>query len=360
MKCCDVPSVNRPSKPVDLILDTDMGNDIDDALALAMIHGLEARGECRLRGVSVSKDNPYAPIYVDIVNTFYGRPDIPIGMVRGGVTPDDRTFIREVSTARDGGRLRYPRTHRPGEYPEAVSMLRSLLTDAPDQSVTLVMIGFSTNVARLLDSQPDEYSPLPGGTLFKRKVAHVVAMAANFAPASLASPSLETREYNILKDIPSAQRFFHHCPVPVILSGYEVGCALQFPCDSIEHEYGWAKHHPVAEAYRSYLPMPYDRPSWDLTAVLAAVRPDVGHFRTSDPGVLSIDDDGITHFDRAADGPHRYLVLNEERREDVLQEFRRLCAHQPAGCARSPAHRRCDRCARADLAAVRDPQEASA
>ena len=36
------------AQPVPVIFDTDMWNDVDDALALAMLHSLESRGECRL------------------------------------------------------------------------------------------------------------------------------------------------------------------------------------------------------------------------------------------------------------------------------------------------------------------------
>ena len=36
------------AQPPGVIFDTDMGNDVDDALALAMLHALESRGECRL------------------------------------------------------------------------------------------------------------------------------------------------------------------------------------------------------------------------------------------------------------------------------------------------------------------------
>ena len=61
------------AQSVPVIFDTDMGNDVDDALALAMLHALESRGECRLIGVTITKDNPWAAPYVDLVNTFYGR-----------------------------------------------------------------------------------------------------------------------------------------------------------------------------------------------------------------------------------------------------------------------------------------------
>src|SRR5580698_10373555 len=78
-----------------VIFDTDMGNDIDDALALALLHALETLGECRIIAVTITKDNPWAAPYIDVVNTFYGRPGIPIGMVKGsGVTPEDSPMIR--------------------------------------------------------------------------------------------------------------------------------------------------------------------------------------------------------------------------------------------------------------------------
>ena len=85
------------SAPVQLIFDTDMGNDVDDALALAMVHSLQSLGECKLLAVTTNKDNPYSPLLVDVINTFYGRGDIPIGAVKNsGVTPEDGRFAKQV------------------------------------------------------------------------------------------------------------------------------------------------------------------------------------------------------------------------------------------------------------------------
>src|ERR1035441_2246998 len=111
------------------IFDTDMGNDVDDALALAMLHALESRGECRLLGVTVTKDNPWAAVYVDLVNTFYGRGRIPVGMVNGGVTPEGSPMIQTPAERRRAdGTLVYPRRLASGaEAPEAVGLLRRVL-----------------------------------------------------------------------------------------------------------------------------------------------------------------------------------------------------------------------------------------
>src|SRR5947209_3177531 len=80
--------------PVPLIFDTDIGNDVDDALALAIIHSLESRAETKLLAVTITKENRFAAPYIDVVNTFYGRPNIPVGLVRNGKTPEDSAMIR--------------------------------------------------------------------------------------------------------------------------------------------------------------------------------------------------------------------------------------------------------------------------
>ena len=74
------------AEPVGLIFDTDICGDCDDVLALGMIHALQTRGACRLLAVTVSVDNDLAAPFVNAVNTFYGRGEIPIGVVgKGGV-----------------------------------------------------------------------------------------------------------------------------------------------------------------------------------------------------------------------------------------------------------------------------------
>src|SRR6266849_1426312 len=114
---------------VRLIFDTDMGNDVDDAVALAMIHALESRGEAKLLAVTVTKDNRWAAPFIEVINTFYGRGEIPIGMVRAGKTPDDANMIRVPSERkRPDGSFVYPHDLLDGrEAPEAVGLLRKVL-----------------------------------------------------------------------------------------------------------------------------------------------------------------------------------------------------------------------------------------
>ena len=74
---CLIASACFAATPI--IFDTDMGNDVDDALALAMLHALSDRGECELIGVTLTNANPSAAPYIRMVNRFYGRADLPVG-----------------------------------------------------------------------------------------------------------------------------------------------------------------------------------------------------------------------------------------------------------------------------------------
>ena len=80
----------------------------------------------------------------------------------------------------------------------------------------------------------------------------------------------------------SRQKLFRDWPTPI--SGYEVGASIRFPASSIANDFVWVPDHPVADAYRNYMKMPYDRPTWDLTAALYAVRPERGYFLSISAG----------------------------------------------------------------------------
>jgi inosine-uridine nucleoside N-ribohydrolase len=283
-----------------------MGNDVDDALALAMLHALESRGECRLLGVTVTKDNRWAPVYVDLVNTFYGRGQIPVGMVKAGVTPEDARMIQAPAERRRAdGTLVYPRRLASGaEAVEAVTLLRRLLAAAQDGSVVIVQVGFSTNLARLLDTPADL-------ELVKRKVKLLSVMAGNFVQPKA--------EFNVQKDTASARKLFDQWPGEIVVSGFEIGEAMKFPAARIEKDFAWAADHPVVDAYRAYMKMPYDRQTWDLTAVLYGVRPAGAYFDLSTPGRITADDAGRTAFRADAAGKHRYLVLTEAQRARTLE-----------------------------------------
>lgn len=310
---------------VRLIFDTDMGNDIDDALALGVIHALQSRGECRLLAVTVTKDNEFAAPFIDLVNTFYGRGEIPIGVVRNGKTPEDSPYIRVPAQAADDGRDRYPHDLRSGkDAPEAVDVMRQALATQPDRSVALVVVGFSTNIARLLESPPDGHSPLDGKALVARKCRLLSIMAGMYGPNNT------HKEYNVVQDLEAARKVYAQWPTPIVASGYEIGCAIKFPAVSIERDFRYVRHHPLREAYGLYRKMPYDRETWDLTSVLYAVRPDRDYFGLSEPGVIRLDEEGRTNLATSPEGRHRYLKVNELQIARVREALAQLASQPPA------------------------------
>lgn len=309
---------------VRLIYDTDICGDCDDVLALGMVHALQSRGACQLLAVTVSVDNDLAPKFVAAVNHFYGRDQIPIGTVgRGGVRAESR-FL-SLADERDGGRLRYPR--EPTETPlSAMELLRKTLAGQPDGSVVIVQVGFSTNLARLLASPPDDQSSLSGEELVRRKVRLLSLMAGAFQPID---GNERYREYNVVQDLKSAQELVRRWPTPMVFSGFEIGISLPYPAVSIERDFGYVEHHPLAEAYVLYNPPPHERPTWDLTSVLYAILPDRGYFELSPPGTVTVDPDGATPFAARPEGRHRYLKLPADRRPRVIEALMQLCSQPP-------------------------------
>jgi len=314
--CCTLTAT-----PVRLIFDTDMGNDVDDAVALAMIHALESRGEAKLLAVTITKDNRWAAPFIDLMNTFYGRGTIPIGIVRDGKTPEDSNMIRlPAERKRPDGSLVYPRHLVDGrEAPEAVGLLRRVLAKEAGGGVVIVQVGFSTNLARLLDSKADEASTLSGLDLVKRKVRLLSIMGGAFPEGK--------PEYNIQTDIPAAKKLFAEWPGAIVTSGFEIGNKILYPAASILKDYSYVDDHPLAEAYRDYMKMPYDRPMWDPTATLYAVRP--GSFSLSERGVITVDDEGRTHFAADANGRHRYLIATPEQNAAALRAIIELASRPP-------------------------------
>ena len=313
-------------EPVGLIFDTDLGSDIDDALALGMVHALQARGQCRLLAVTLTNDNPQAAPMVDAINTFYGHGDVPIGAARNG--KDGASPYLEVVRRRDGDHWRFPHKIQSGkDLPDAVSLLRRVLAAQPDGSVVIVQVGLSSNLAALLRTTADRASPLTGQELAKRKVKLLSVMGGAFTPID---GNAHYAEYNVKSDLEAAARLAAEWPGPIVWSGFEVGLAVPYPAKSIENDFRYVEHHPVAEAYRAYAKMPYDRPTWDLTSTLYGVLSDRGYFDLSPPGRVVVEKDGSTRFDRDEHGLQRYLVLRPEQKARVQEALVQLASQPPS------------------------------
>ncbi len=136
-------------------------------------------------------------------------------------------------------------------------------------------------------------------------------------------------EYNIVRDIPAAKEVFENWPTPIVTSPFELGRQIKYPATSIENDFDWAGPHPMVEAYKAYMQMPYDRDTWDPTAVLYAVEGDKW-FAVSEPGTIKVTDEGSTLFTPDEKGTRRYISVDKAQAEAIKAHFIELITSKPA------------------------------
>ncbi len=293
------------TEPVKVIFDTDIGNDIDDVLALQMLVNYHKRGLIELEAVTISKCNKKSVLFADGYLRFNDMM-IDLGFAHNGVTPDDYFYlIPTLSSEYHGHRVIEPKVDT-SSVEEAYVLMRRQLVEASDSSVVIIAVGPMTNMGRLVDSRPDSISSLDGASLLRKKVREVVLMAGMFEKEGMFP------EYNVVCDIPAARLFFEKCPVPIIVSGFEIGGRVLYPHESVLGDFGDPEAHPLPIAYSHYSQMPYDRQTWDLTAVYQAVEPDNNLIRNSEAGKIHIDDEGYSIFEPEEGGKHHFLLLDDK------------------------------------------------
>ena len=326
-------------EPVKVILDTDMLTDFDDVGALACLHAMADAGECEiLATISCTRSN-YSVAAVEVINGYYGRPDIPVGCakeigVQGGrpggdprITPNEGEHVKYMKLADD-----YPQwvKHRNSDdAPDANLVYRRALASAPDNSVVICSIGFITNLRRLLETKPDDLSPLDGKALVARKVKKWVAMACNYPSGA---------EYNSRWDWESSKIAFENWPTPIIFSDFQYGWDV-YAGRAVAEMAG--ERNPVKDVFKGNIPSREaiakepgiwlqramgmgGRSAWDETAVLAAVRGEESYFNLHRGTYRMIDDKGNDRWEPdEANGRHLRLTekLNKTEVGKIIDEL---------------------------------------
>ncbi|MDR2040861.1 MAG: nucleoside hydrolase [Tannerella sp.] len=284
------------TRPVRLIFDTDLGPDYDDAGALALLHALADSGQVELLAtVSSNSDERVVPC-IEVINTYFGRPGIPVGAPKGEGSVSLTSGHRAKWT--DLLPQKYPhRTARTSDAPDAVKVYRQILSRQPDHSVVICTVGFFTNLKNLLLSGADEYSPLGGKDLVEKKVKRLVSMAGVFP---------EGKEFNVYCDAPASVVVAQDWPTEIVLSGFEIGNVILTGKQLVQMP---AKDHPVKEVYELCFAEgdPDGRMSWDQTAALVAVKGYEPYF-ASERGTMSVNEEGYNDWKPSADGKHVRLI----------------------------------------------------
>lgn len=308
-----------PKVPLRVIFETDMGNDVDDVLALDMLYKYADQGKIKLLGISSNKDSRYSTEFIDILNTWFGYPQLPVGHVVHGVNceTDAINYAQKVCEMKtEDNHFLFRRSKNSYERNlESTELYRCLLSQQPDKSVCIISVGFLTNLAKLLSTPADKYSSLTGKELIAKKVKSLVLMGGDFRKEN------KLKEYNIYKDCTASQKIFSEWPTSIVASPFDIGISILYPAAVIQNDSIWKVPNPVVEAYKAYLPMPYDRPTWDLTAVLYAIEPNVGYFNCSQKGFIKVDEKGFTTFTPGQNGKHRYLSVTSMQSQKIKERL---------------------------------------
>ena len=285
-----------------IIFDTDIGSSADDLFALEMLYRYEDEGRCRLLGVMVDREGERNAAFADVMNTYFGHGDVPVGLIRNGIK-DPKVWIdyAHVADTKDGeGHQMFSRSIADySSLPDGWQLYRQLLAAQPDHSVSIVSVGFVTCLAQLLASGADEYSLLSGMELVRQKVKCAYVMGGIFGEA------IEP-DYNFGQGISFAMDFFRLWPkdVDIVFSPAEVGDPIEYVPEQVISDIAWTDVHPIKQVYLT-CNCNTGQKMWDPMTVIHALEGDA-LFNISGRGTATITPNAETIFTPSASGNCRY------------------------------------------------------
>ena len=305
----------QKARPVPVIFDSDMGPDYDDVGAITLLHAFADSGYITILATVASTKYEGVAAVFNVLNTYFNRPGLLIGVPKGKALE-----LKDNQHWTDTLLLNYPhKIKKNDEVVSATEVYRKALASQPDRSVTIITVGFLTNLADLLRSSPDKYSTLGGKELVRKKVKQLVCMAGSF-PAG--------NEFNVRMDAASSKIVFENWATPVLFSGVEIGMKIKTGLPLVTDRS--IKNSPVKDVFRICIPLsPQDsagRMSWDETAVLVAVK---GYepWWNIQPGKIKIAENGSNAWENGA-SLHSYLI--ESRSPIIVRDLiNNLMKHQP-------------------------------
>ena len=321
-------------EPVKVIFDTDMYTDFDDAGALACLHAMADADECEILATVATTRDCLSVAMCEIINSYYGRPDIPVGcskeIGKSGAEPGHlRRYAATVEKY-----ARWVRHGNSNDAPDANIVYRRVLAAQPDSSVVVCSVGFLTNLRRLIETKPDDISPLDGRALVAKKVKLWVAMACRYP---------DGKEYNSMTDAESSRIAIENWPTPVVFTDFEYGkdCfAGRALAESGKSD------SPVADVFAGNIPTREEirrdsalqlrrhfgmggRSAWDETAVLIAVRGTEPYFNVERGTYRMVGNDGADEWaPDAENGPH-LRVTERMSKAEVGRIIDELMMRQP-------------------------------
>jgi inosine-uridine nucleoside N-ribohydrolase len=308
---------------VSIILDTDMASDVDDVGALAILHAMADNGEATILGVICSNNGDTGTTsipFIDIVNTYYQRPDLPVGLWKnnydagskytGPISADSATYPHDLTAAKSG-------------VPEAAALYRKLLAAQPDGSVTIAIVGPMVTLKDLLDSPADAESSLSGLDLVAKKVKQLVVMGGGYPKSS----GPEWNFYVAQRVYAAVKQVVDTWPTPIVFDGLEIGMYMMTGASLKDTP----ANNPVRKAYELYTGTVGGlRSSFDPSAVLYAVRGAESNWTlvTTGHNEISVAGEGSNEWLASPDSNQSYLVAKATN-DAVAKEIDALLGKAP-------------------------------
>ena len=340
---------------IKVILDTDPSYDPDDVGCMAMLHNMASLGECEILAVINSTNHKESSLAISAINTFFHRGAIPIGDYKGyseKIDAPDLTYDKHLAEI-------YPLTINSWhEALDGVKLYREVLASANPKSITVVIIGTMHNFYGLLQSQPDEFSPLTGEQLVEEKVRLVATMGGNFIDGK----GLDRTNWGGSEELCSYTEWsclneernrmcryvIEHCPAPFMASGWEVGCG-----DYYNANYGTVftgqglksldTTHIVRRAYEYHFDkrggaQSIQRHSNDQCALHYAIRGEGDNYSARKNGKITLSEKGECSWDEVSGGlqgyiqKKRHVDLIATEIEELMIGFSTLPDYTPPNC----------------------------
>lgn len=286
----------KPSAGV--FIDSDFRN-MDQALAVSLLYGLQGKNDCRVQVIAISRPDLKTTGYIDMVNRFYHGPSAvfnqlqPIAMPtvgKPGETPEPFVSVFDKKKA-DGSPAYRNQVKRVIETGDPNTLYRNYLEAQYDQNCLFVLAGPATNLASALEF---------------RGMKDLIAAKAKYLVFA-------DYENNSKLDPAAAKRVFAEWPTPIVAVGADVGAAIPFPGASIDNEFKQVEDNPVADAYRAWKGLPAELPAPALAASLYAARPKEGYFKIAD----------------ATDGKYQRLTADPAQKEKIQKAYVELASAKP-------------------------------
>lgn len=309
-----------------IIVDTDLGFDCDDAGALLLANYYHNQKDINLLAVTHCVNRIKGAVAIEKINDYYGNGDIQIGVsndyafnvdnlfeeffLKLKYRDDFQGFNEKPSFYKLLNAVVLDEETKGKVYNNAVELLIDKLKNAEDKSVTLVCIGQLNNFANLIKTDKE---------LVKRKLKKAVVMCGNFKQDGDYYDDGETLwhgEFNVIMDVKSAKAVVSNSDLEIDFVDYNNGDDIVTGDGLIGQE-----DNPVYKMYKIH-GRGRECSSWDLVALMCATGLYNGLFERSNSGTVEIINNGKTVFN-VGGGKHRLITVKDKLlvREEINKIF---------------------------------------